>query len=484
MAKIHTDTGTWNRRSMGDSGLENALTEAESLGRLIEDACRSIDNDRELMNSHYITPDKYESEIKTRQIRLRAYSGEIQSQVAGKLEDNMKRFMQRSAELLSGIADLSQYKTANTLGIRYKVNTGRGMGSQIKGNLSFADFMPTKENVKNGKGYYVEAFAKLYSKDYNEIKRAYEEAGAVDELFSEDEYMEYLLHQGRFAPINLDSMGEKVWRGVLNATIIVPIIEAVGGVDVVTGYELTSGERWDQGVAGAVGAFSMALGGFGIIAKGAKGIQVLQYMLGHVFIDMGASAATTLTNEVCQEFLPPEVSRLIAMGVGIAFAMKMSSLYDKGWSNSLSNSKVIGKVDDVKGTGGVKTYTPINKGSLSVDDANTFRSGTYTEKVLTEDTTFFRVHGGASEEVGRFVSRTPQNGGIQSQMDLALNPEWGNTAQNVTQVTVPKGTVIYEGIAAPQAMKDSLGNTIGSLPGGGNQVIIPWEELEPSWFGK
>ena len=28
----------------------------------------------------------------------------------------------------------------------------------------------------------------------------------------------------------------------------------------------------------------------------------------------------------------------------MAFAMKMSSLYDKGWSNSLSNSKVIGGV--------------------------------------------------------------------------------------------------------------------------------------------
>ena len=198
MARIHTDTATWNRRSMGDSGLQNVLTEAESLGILIDESCRSIDNDSELMNSHYITPSKYERELKTRQIRLRAYSGEIQSQVAGKLEDNMKRFMQRSAELLSGIADLSQYKTANTLGIRYKVNTGKGMGSSTKGKLSFADFMPTKDNVKNGKGYYVEAFADLYERDYNRIKEAYEAVGAVDELFSSDDYMEYLLTQGRF----------------------------------------------------------------------------------------------------------------------------------------------------------------------------------------------------------------------------------------------------------------------------------------------
>lgn len=74
----------------------------------------------------------------------------------------------------------------------------------------------------------------------------------------------------------------------------------------------------------------------------------------------------------------------------------------------------------------------------------------------------------------------PQGGGLQSQPDLALNPLWGNTTENITKVVVPKGTMIYEGIAAPQSIYDSLGNTIGILPGGGNQVYIP--KVEEGWF--
>ena len=37
-----------------------------------------------------------------------------------------------------------------------------------------------------------------------------------------------------------------------------------------------------------------------------------------------------------------------------------------------------------------------------------------------------------------------------------------------------------EGIAAPQNIYDSLGNVIGTLPGGGNQVYIP--KVEAGWF--
>ena len=74
------------------------------------------------------------------------------------------------------------------------------------------------------------------------------------------------------------------------------------------------------------------------------------------------------------------------------------------------------------------------------------------------------------------MTRVPQNGGIQSQIDLALNPEWGNTTQYVTKVTVPKGTVIYEGAAAPQ----SINGGAGQLLGGGNQVYIP--EVNASWL--
>ncbi len=130
--------------------------------------------------------------------------------------------------------------------------------------------------------------------------------------------------------------------------------------------------------------------------------------------------------------------------------------------------------------GAGKTFGPMNPGPLADDVARTFSGGTYTQKVLTQDTTFYRVHGGDAGKVGSFMSRTPQNGAMQSQIDLALNPAWGNSAISVTKVTVPKGTVIYEGSAASQ----SINGGAGSLLGGGNQIYRPKGALNSSWFGK
>lgn len=100
------------------------------------------------------------------------------------------------------------------------------------------------------------------------------------------------------------------------------------------------------------------------------------------------------------------------------------------------------------------------------------------EQTLTEDTTFYRVYGGGARRVGSYMSRTSQYGGMQSQLDLALNPDWENTATHITKVTVPKGTIIYEGAAAPQTINSGA----GVLYGGGNQIFIP--EVNASWFGQ
>jgi len=122
------------------------------------------------------------------------------------------------------------------------------------------------------------------------------------------------------------------------------------------------------------------------------------------------------------------------------------------------------------------TYSPVKPGPLKPSVAETFNGAVYKETVLTEETTFYRVYGGNSGKVGSYMTRVPQNGGTQSQIDLALNPEWGNTAQYTTNVTVPKGTVIYEGTAASQTINGGAGQLIG----GGNQVYIP--EVKASWF--
>jgi hypothetical protein len=110
----------------------------------------------------------------------------------------------------------------------------------------------------------------------------------------------------------------------------------------------------------------------------------------------------------------------------------------------------------------------MNKGPLPDNVANTFRSSSYTQKVSSGEY-MYRVHGGAAQKTGSYLSRTPQYGGMQSQLDLALNPAWGNTATNVSRVYVPTGTVFFEGYAAPQTINSGSGMLIG----GGSQIYVP-----------
>ncbi|GEM_PF-1380722 len=109
-------------------------------------------------------------------------------------------------------------------------------------------------------------------------------------------------------------------------------------------------------------------------------------------------------------------------------------------------------------------WSPLNgPGPLGEKVASTFRGGSYTELVTSEPTMLYRVYGGNSPNIGPYWTRTPPAGALQSRIDSALLPQWGNTAENIVKIQVPAGTRIFEGFAAPQ----------GELVGGGNQVFIP-----------
>jgi len=122
---------------------------------------------------------------------------------------------------------------------------------------------------------------------------------------------------------------------------------------------------------------------------------------------------------------------------------------------------------------GATHWNPLNgPGPLGEKLAATFRGASYTELVTSEPTTLYRVYGGKADELGPYWTRTPPAGPLQSQIDSALLPQWGNTAQNVTRIQVPPVTTIYEGVAAAQ----------GGLVGGGNQVFIP--HVDAKWIIK
>jgi RHS repeat-associated protein len=117
---------------------------------------------------------------------------------------------------------------------------------------------------------------------------------------------------------------------------------------------------------------------------------------------------------------------------------------------------------------GVAKFSPINPGPLAYDIAKTFRSATYSQRILSNDTTLFRVISDNGNPTGSFWTSTKPQGPLQSVIDSALDQNWGNTATRVVTAKLPSGTTIYEGAAAAQR----------GLVGGGSQIYIPRVDLK------
>jgi len=159
------------------------------------------------------------------------------------------------------------------------------------------------------------------------------------------------------------------------------------------------------------------------------------------FVDAGLTTEKCARNE-CDgwdvvgaglPFVSGRVLRAIADGVGW-LAKKLF-----GWGDEAAEV-----------TAKAVRYGPLNPGPLPEKIAKTFRGGSYTAITLSEPTVLYRVYGGTAEEIGIYWSRTPPSGPVQSIIDLALKPEWGNTATQVTKIHVPAGTTLYEGFAEAQ----------------------------------
>ncbi len=112
------------------------------------------------------------------------------------------------------------------------------------------------------------------------------------------------------------------------------------------------------------------------------------------------------------------------------------------------------------------------KGKLPLETVNTFRGGSYTQRTLIEDMTVYRVWGENADEISNWYTTIKPNATVQAQIDLAILPEWGNTATYTSIFRIPEGTVIYEGHAGPQSI----------LPGGGAQIYIPRDKVKPEWI--
>ena len=215
-----------------------------------------------------------------------------------------------------------------------------------------------------------------------------------------------------------------------------------------------------------------ALDLLGPAAKAAKlaGIFIAMQKAGNKIPEGLVSAATKLDNLLAGK--APTLAELAPFEKKVGDKLTADI---RTANQTLTSKPMVGSaVDGAKGTLQVVTqYGPLKEGPLPLSIVNTFRSGTYAEVVTQEPTTLYRVYGGGAEELGGYWTRTPPAGPVQSIIDSALNPKWGNTATKVVEMKVPTGTKLFEGVAAAQ----------GGLVGGGNQVLLPKDfKIDPSWI--
>ena len=281
---------------------------------------------------------------------------------------------------------------------------------------------------------------------------------------------------------DVGSFLEGAWNGLMEwcssniGKIVLGVLAVVGAVLLVVLIVSTGGMAlapllmaWGLS-AGVAAGISMTVAGIALVSTAIAFIPNTFDLIAAVdeVIDPEHNAFSDWNNSLHQMDWYNKVQGVANITSAVAGGMySIGSAYNasKGITNAdLKNIKNLAN--------GPKTYTPINQGPLPNDVANTFRSGTYNEVLAQGDTTLYRVYGGKAGEIGSYWTTTPPQGPVQSMIDSALLPEWGNTATNVSTIRVPPGKTIFQGFAAPQ----------GGLVGGGPQVYIP--KVSTSWLIK
>ena len=122
-------------------------------------------------------------------------------------------------------------------------------------------------------------------------------------------------------------------------------------------------------------------------------------------------------------------------------------------------------------------YGPLNPGplhNLPTTVVQSFRSGSYTGRTLAAPKDLYRVFSDPENKFGAYWTDLPPSGPLQSTIDSALLPSFGNAAERVVHIKVPPNETIFEGFAGPQSEARGI-----RLLGGGRQVVL--NKVDPSW---
>lgn len=215
------------------------------------------------------------------------------------------------------------------------------------------------------------------------------------------------------------------------------LFELVKGENLLTGEELSTGERAILAASVAVDLATVGVGGRVTKTLLTKGFKRL-------------------------------LTTLRAPSTGLSIPLHQVESSYKALGGFLENAQ------DLKYHNSL-TNSPLKKYEISGQEiASTFRSESYFSYTNKSSMKLYRVYSSPDQygHTSRFWSHTRPSGPTQAMIDVALEPSWGNKANKWLEIEVPSGHQIFEGVAAPIKR---TGTNMSEFVGGGNQVYLPFD---------
>ena len=264
--------------------------------------------------SYQFQADKIERMTQDLQI-LQRYAGSAPDYVWDTLDNPLYvDFKNNATESLSQII-LDDFYTDNTIGMEehFAVSQKGAVYSQkrVKETLTFSDFlglpavehedsMVTLENVET-----VNEFASLFRKDYDKMKEADIET-CIRNYLTSGEFNHEAYHPA------LDFLS-----GLLDITIVKPVIEFFTGTDLITGERLTEAQKYQKMAGAIVDMFTFGQGLVAMKGAGLVGKELCKAFGKTMLVEVASSAsAYTVGYGVEAMGLPPQIAWMLGAATG------------------------------------------------------------------------------------------------------------------------------------------------------------------------
>ena len=264
--------------------------------------------------SYQFQADKIERMTQDLQL-LQSYAGSAPDYVWDTLDNPLYvDFKNNATESLSQII-LDDFYTDNTIGMEehFAVSQKGAVYSQkrVKETLTFSDFlglpavehedsMVTLENVET-----VNEFASLFRKDYDKMKEADIET-CIRNYLTSGEFNHEAYHPA------LDFLS-----GLLDITIVKPVIEFFTGTDLITGERLTEAQKYQKMAGAIVDMFTFGQGLVAMKGAGLVGKELCKAFGKTMLVEVASSAsAYTVGYGVEAMGLPPQIAWMLGAATG------------------------------------------------------------------------------------------------------------------------------------------------------------------------